>query len=219
MRPFAVRAGVAEYATPAFMSRPKIIVGVDAALNSVGVAVLRVRRDGRIVACHTKSGKWDGGNGDARLLGLFTLVYRSLETEPDVFAVEDFARNARFRREEAGMSGGVVRLAWAMFQSKHGFKQPPVLLSPRQVKVFMCPNWPGWSKAHWERAVYTRKFKMSMPDKASVQSALLRRFKIKAANEHEADAASVALLAAQNHLGDIPLSVDSDSESTPQYPA
>lgn len=133
-------------------------------------------------------------------LGAYPLpVARGVHKGPLIVGIEDFSRGSRFRREEAGMSTAVTLLG---LQKGIGtlWRNPaagPVMIPPREVKKTVLPNWHGWSKAHWVASGRTHKFKMSMPDKVSVQSALMRTYRFRFDDEHQADAACVALAVAK----------------------
>lgn len=116
-----------------------------------------------------------------------------------VVGVEDYSRGSRFRREEAGMTGGCVRAA--LWSGEYGDDFiVPIEVPPRDAKRVACPDWPGWSKAHWRAAGYTAKYKMSMPDKPAVISGLYRRWKIKTLDDAVADACCIAIYAASRVL-------------------
>lgn len=140
-----------------------------------------------------------GASASARLREISSAVARFVDDyggEAPLFAVEGFARGARFRREEMGMVTGAVIVAMAKARPLSG---DAVLVPPRAAKMTVCPDWYGWSRAHWDRAkMGDGKFKMSMPAKAAVQSGLLRLWGVRLLDEHAADAAAVALTLAVN---------------------
>lgn len=108
--------------------------------------------------------------------------------------VEDFARGFPFMREEMGMVVGAVRAA--IYRE---FEIEVETIPVRAAKIVACPRWPGLNKDNWLAAGRTTKFKASMPDKSSIVSGLQRRYKIKARNDHEADACCVAISLARKH--------------------
>jgi len=61
------------------------------------------------------------------------------------------------------------------------------------VKRYMVPKWPGLSKANWAEAKYTKKYKRSIPSKASVSSRLAEKCKIYLNDLDLSDAAAIAV--------------------------
>lgn len=197
-----------------------LVLGVDPSLTATGVVVLRVgvahKLEVRRAKCEVRFAgvcKTEPSREmSVRLKAIYTYIYDVCreqlgaqtsacvdgDNEHQIWAVEDFARNARFAREEAGMVQGVCRLA--VLDSGRDVPVDPVCVSPRTAKQVACPEWPGWSKKHWQRAGYQSRFKMSMPDKKSVLSGLRSRWGLFCPNDAVGDAVCVALVAAAGVL-------------------
>lgn len=66
-------------------------------------------------------------------------------------------------------------------------------------KRFLVPGWHGWSKANWEKAGYTKKFRKSQPSKSAVASHLAKKFGINLANPDISDAAALGVYMAHKN--------------------
>lgn len=182
------------------MEKTTLAIGLDVALSSIGVAAVLARGDA-IVARVVRSQVTKKCGLSMRLAGLgafaATLVEEAIRSPKArgaelAIGVENFARGFPYMREEMGMSVGAVRAVL------YGRWEVEVVTVPvREAKLVACPGWPGFNKANWERAGRTTKFKASMPDKGSVISGLHSRFGIIARDEHQADAACIALAVAR----------------------
>jgi hypothetical protein len=168
--------------------------GIDPSLSATGMVLLKavcVRGRVEVEVLDTRiertSYEWPMVSRVNQLCGsvrTFSRVGNNL----DRFAVEDFARGAKFRREEQGMAVGALLVGLG--------PRPVVMVSPLDAKMVACPKWPGLSKANWAAAGYTKKFKRSMPGKADVISGLQRRWSLTFHDDALADAACVAIYAA-----------------------
>lgn len=192
---------------------PRLLLGVDPSISATGYAAILASPGSplRLVASGTVSTTPDKPLPlRAALLGrqLRDAVLSIVRGLPDLLdaasagwavagglcAVEDFARNAKFRREEMGVAAGAVFIALC-HRDAPGSPDGPVLVPPRTAKAAVCPNWYGWSKDLWFAAKMPPPFKRSMPSKPAVNAALWSRFGIRIDDEHAADAACVAIAA------------------------
>lgn len=186
------------------------VLGVDPSLSRCGVALLRVRFGKRIEAelrskCVIESSSEELMQN--RLWRVQSELRAFTMAVPDFCGVEDFARNSRFRREEMGMATAAVLIGIERASRQMSAALPAVsMVSPREAKRTVCPEWHGWNKACWTAAGCTGKFKMSMPDKVSVMRGLHKRFGIKTDDDAIADACCVAL-----HVACRALRVNSES--------
>jgi len=117
----------------------------------------------------------------------------------DDLGIENVSRGSKFRREEMGMSFAAALIGSYSFVRKGSASV--TLVTPQQHKVMLCPNWHGTNKVNWEKMGRTGKFKRSMPDKISTMSALYATHKIKVTNDHESDAAAIAIYVAIKNGG------------------
>lgn len=114
------------------------------------------------------------------------------DTSVPIFGVESFARNTRFRREEAGAAA--ASLYCALDRWLREGEAEFVEVTPHDAKVRVCPNWPGNNMETWVAAGRDpKKYQFSMPDKDAVMNGLCARYGVALTNEHKADAACVAI--------------------------
>lgn len=173
---------------------PKIIVGVDPSLAASAFVALRFdRAKVAVVAAETVKTEPETPIG-ARLFALGDGLQRflkALDEPPRELAIEGFARGFTHHREEMGMATGVLRYAL------HDWDRGELTTIPiREAKKLVCPGWPGLCKANWTAAGYAKKYRASMPDKTAVMAALFKLYGVNAPDDHQADAACIAIAAA-----------------------
>lgn len=176
-----------------------VFIGIDPSLSATGIAAIRVRDTSvSLIAAGLVPTTPDQSTSD-RLVAIRDNVRQFLSNlcvpikDMEAVGIEDFSRGSKFRREEMGMALAAVTLGLPM-----ALLPRIVMLTPRLVKRAACPEWYGFSLANWKAANKRGKFKMSMPDKRTMGSALFRNYAIVLHNEHEVDACAVAIAAMQS---------------------
>ena len=174
-------------------------IGLDLSINNVGITRVGVqlRANGKLwVQVQSRHTIKDGDNRSLalhdRLRAIHTAIgvyiLRMSLDDPILVGIENFSRGSKFRREEMG---AVFAAAVTAFSRIH----PIVLVTPKAAKAVACPTWSGFNGANWRAAGRTGKFKLSMPEKDDVLNGLYRRFGVSLHDEHQADAACVAIAA------------------------
>lgn len=171
----------------------ELVIGIDPSSTATGLAALEFSGS-RILRCEYDVIYGEGLTWHERLVGLVGGTQKFLSEhrtpKPSLYAIEAFARGFTNNREEMGMAVGAIRYGLATAGVED---DQLVVVTPRDAKKIACPNWPGFCKANWEAAGYTRKFKMSQPDKASVLSGLQRTLGIAVRDDNAADAVCIAI--------------------------
>lgn len=118
--------------------------------------------------------------------------FRSVRLDPQfhesAVAFEGFSFADRYRQYDLGAVQGVLRVS---VRTTLGVLVSSI--TPGNAKAFICPEWPGFSKANWAAAGRRGPWKRSMPGKADVAHALFARYRFDPADEHVVDATLVAL--------------------------
>lgn len=188
------------------------VVGIDASLTNTAVVAVNLddlrRKSSTLSGCvrtlkvETPASEFLGRRLSAiysSVSDFFSLVGRSR----CLIAMEGFSFADRYRQYDLGAVQGVIRLA-AHNSLGLGISSVP----PRNAKMFICPDWYGFSNENWDACFGPpkpgQKRRRSMPNKDDVSQALYKRFRFNPNDEHVVDATLVALAFAKL-LGVLPL--------------
>ena len=174
-------------------------IGLDLGINNVGIARVGVqlRESGNLwVQVQARYTIKDGDDRSLelhdRLRAIHVAIFENVKImslgDPILVGIENFSRGSTYRREEMG---AVFAAAVTAFPRSY----PIALVTPKQAKAIACPRWPGFNGDNWRAAGRTTKFKLSMPGKDDILNGLYRRFGVALHDEHQADAACVAIAA------------------------
>ena len=180
----------------------RFIVGLDLSLSATGVVVLAHQGVNstislRLLASYVCSAPAPDGTETDKGLRLYELTQKIADgiskhvpyescSDIHVYA-EGYSFGSRNARERIGETHGAVFAGiWA------DFERPVSYVTPATAKRVACPDHYGWSKANWEAARKTGKWKRSMPSKEEVMLGVYRRFGLRLATDAEADAFCVA---------------------------
>lgn len=180
------------------------VIGVDPSFSACGLACVEIWGSGavKILGSEVVRTTPDDDHAD-RLWDIHVAIrefvgkWNAGDRYVSVYAVEGFAFGAKFQREVQGMVTGA-----ALVSLRVGGAGKIEIVTPMDAKKAACPDFPGWSKAKWAAAGYTKPFKRSMPEKVTVMSGLRRRYGFTGlVDDAIADAACVAIAAGFRHLG------------------